>query len=46
MTWEAWQTFDLTRMYVGLVIISILGWLTTLIADELESLIVPWRRGR
>lgn len=44
MIWEGWQILDLTRMYVGLLLVALLGWLATLVMDELENIVVPWRR--
>lgn len=46
MIWNAWQIFSVETMYVGLVVISILGVLFTFILNELERLMVPWRSGR
>lgn len=46
MIWEGWQILDLTRMYVGLLLVALFGWLATLLMDELEHVVVPWRRGR
>ena len=41
--WQAWTIFAIERMYVGLVVIAILGWLTTLILDYAERLLIPWK---
>lgn len=43
MIWESWQTFAVEKMYVGLIVISLLGWLTSVLSDELEYRLVPWR---
>lgn len=43
---EAWQVFAIERLFVGLVIISILGYLLSVALDELERLVIPWRRHR
>lgn len=43
MIWQAWMIFAVERMYVGLVVIALLGWLTTLILDGIERLLVPWK---
>lgn len=43
MIWDAWQVFQVEVMYVGLVVISVIGVLFTLALSELERLIVPWR---
>ena len=41
---QSWQTFAIERLYVGLVVVSALGYLLTLLFDEVERLIIPWRR--
>jgi NitT/TauT family transport system permease protein len=43
MIWQSWQTFSVETMYVGLVVISMLGYLVSLGLDELEHLLIPWR---
>jgi len=43
MIWNAWQTFAVEQMYVGLFVIAIIGFLLTLAINELERLLVPWR---
>jgi ABC-type nitrate/sulfonate/bicarbonate transport system permease component len=46
MIWNAWQIFSVETMYVGLVVISVLGVLFTFALNELERVIIPWRSGR
>jgi NitT/TauT family transport system permease protein len=46
MIWNAWQTFSVETMYVGLVVIAILGYLFSLILNELERFIIPWKSDR
>jgi NitT/TauT family transport system permease protein len=41
--WSAWSVFDLLQMYAGLVIISILGILTTFGFSFLEKLLIRWK---
>jgi NitT/TauT family transport system permease protein len=43
MIWQSWQTFSVETMYVGLVVISMLGYLVSLGLDELEHILIPWR---
>lgn len=43
MIWNAWQTFDVRVMYVALIAISALGFLFTLVLDELERHLLPWK---
>lgn len=44
MIWSAWETFSVEQMYVGLFVIALIGFATTLILNELEKLLVPWQR--
>ncbi len=44
MIWDAWQVLSVETMYVGLVVIAIIGFLLTLILNEVESWLLPWRR--
>ncbi len=44
--WNAWQTFQVERMYVGLVMISFIGYASFLAIDELQRLLIPWKGGR
>jgi ABC-type nitrate/sulfonate/bicarbonate transport system permease component len=46
MIWNAWQIFSVETMYVGILVISVLGVLFTVILNELEQVIIPWRRDR
>jgi len=43
MIWDSWQTFTVPRMYVGLIIISALGYILSVVADHIEREILPWR---
>jgi NitT/TauT family transport system permease protein len=43
LIWQSWQTFSVETMYVGLVVIAILGYLVSLAMDELEHYLIPWR---
>jgi NitT/TauT family transport system permease protein len=44
--WNSWQTFQVERMYVGLLAISFIGYLSFLIIDELQRWLVPWKGSR
>ena len=37
------STFAVEQMYVGLFVIAIIGFLITLILNELERVIIPWK---
>jgi ABC-type nitrate/sulfonate/bicarbonate transport system permease component len=45
MIWSAWETFDVEQMYVGLFVVSLIGYLLTVLFNELERRVVPWRGG-
>lgn len=44
MIWTAWETFSVEQMYVGLFMIAIIGFVLTVLLNELERLIIPWKR--
>lgn len=46
MIWNAWQTLSVETMYVGLVVIAIIGFVLSVFLDELEHWMLPWQRGR
>lgn len=46
MIWDAWQILSVETMYVGLIVISILGFLLTFILNEIEGWILPWKQER
>lgn len=46
MIFEAWQVFAIERLFVGLVVVSFLGYSLSLLLDELQRLLVPWQRDR
>jgi NitT/TauT family transport system permease protein len=42
--WNGWQTLQVERMYVALVVVSALGYLLTIALDGVERLALPWKR--
>ena len=46
MIWNAWEILSVETMYVGLITIAVLGLAFTLILNEIERLIVPWKVAR
>ena len=42
LIWNAWQTFSVDQMYVGLFMIALIGFVLTIAINELEKLLVPW----
>ena len=43
MIWNAWQLLTVETMYVGLVVIALLGFLFSLLLNELERWVLPWK---
>jgi NitT/TauT family transport system permease protein len=43
LIWSAWSTFAVEQMYVGLFVIAIIGFLLTLLLNELERVVIPWK---
>jgi NitT/TauT family transport system permease protein len=46
MIWNAWEVLSVETMYVGLLTIALLGFLFTLILNEIEHVLIPWRAQR
>jgi 1,4-dihydroxy-2-naphthoate polyprenyltransferase len=44
LIWNSYQTFAIEKMYVGLIVTGLLGWLLNLIMDEIERVVIPWKR--
>ena len=43
LIWNSWQIFSIERMFVGLIVISGIGFISFLILDEVEKVVVPWK---
>jgi NitT/TauT family transport system permease protein len=43
LIWNSYQTFAIEKMYVGLIVTGLLGWLLNLVMDEVERVVIPWR---
>lgn len=46
MIWSAWETFDVEKMYVGLFVIAVIGFVLTLLLNEVERWLIPWKSER
>ncbi len=46
MVWNAWQTLSVETMYVGLVVIAIIGYVLSLLLDVIERWMLPWKPER
>ena len=43
LIWNSWNTFQVDRMYAGLMVIALLGFASALLLAALERVLVPWR---
>ncbi len=46
LVWNSWQLFEPADMYVGLVVIALLGVAATGLVMGVERIVVPWSRRR
>lgn len=44
MIWRSWQVFEIEDMYVGLIIVAIMGYGFQLLLQELQRRVVPWKK--
>ena len=44
LIWNAWQIFDVEKLYTGLIVIGVLGYLSSEAIDAVERVVVPWRK--
>jgi NitT/TauT family transport system permease protein len=44
LIWTSWQVLQVEKMYVGLVTIALIGFVTSVLLHWLEVILVPWRR--
>jgi NitT/TauT family transport system permease protein len=42
--WTSWQVFQVEKMYVGLVCIAVIGFVSAVLLHWLERVLVPWKR--
>jgi NitT/TauT family transport system permease protein len=43
LIWESYQTLAIKKMFVGLIVVGIMGWALTLLLDLLERIALPWK---
>ena len=46
LIWESYSILSIKKMYVGLIMTAMLGWLLVLALDLVERLVVPWRKAQ
>lgn len=44
MIWRAYDMFDIEQMFVALIVLSVLGYLFSLLLDALERWVIPWKQ--
>jgi ABC-type nitrate/sulfonate/bicarbonate transport system permease component len=42
--WNSWQILDVSRMFVGLLIVSLLGGVAVVLSNIVESYLIPWAK--
>jgi len=43
LIWNSWQTFQVEKMYVGLLVSAILGFIAAILLNVLERVLIPWK---
>ena len=43
LIWNSWELLQVDYMFVGVVVIGLIGLLTSVLFEELESLVLPWK---
>lgn len=46
LIWTSWETLVIENMFVGIIVITVLGVVSTLLLKELERVLIPWHRDR
>jgi NitT/TauT family transport system permease protein len=44
LIWNSWELLQVDYMFVGIVVIGILGLITSVLFDEIENLVIPWKK--
>lgn len=43
LIWQSYEIYVIDRMLAAIVVVALIGWLATVLLDELEYWVVPWR---
>ncbi|MDI3469819.1 MAG: ABC transporter, permease protein (cluster 10, nitrate/sulfonate/bicarbonate) [Pseudolabrys sp.] len=46
MIWNAWEILQVEMMYIGILVIAVIGFIVTILLNQLERWMVPWQSGR
>jgi ABC-type nitrate/sulfonate/bicarbonate transport system permease component len=44
LIWNSWELLQVDYMFVGIVVVGILGLITTVLIQELERVVIPWKQ--
>ncbi|MBU2702404.1 NitT/TauT family transport system permease protein [Sporomusaceae bacterium BoRhaA] len=44
MIWRSYDMFDIEPMFVALIMLSVLGYIFTLLLDRIEAWVLPWKQ--
>jgi ABC-type nitrate/sulfonate/bicarbonate transport system permease component len=44
LIWNSWELLQVDYMFVGIVVIGILGLITSVLFDEIENAVIPWKK--
>ena len=44
LIWTSWQVFQVEKMYVGLMVIAVVGFASAILLTWVERVLVPWKR--
>jgi len=45
LIWTSWQVFQVEKMYVGLLVIAVVGFASAILVNYFERFVVPWKHG-
>lgn len=43
LIWQSYEVYAIDRMVAALIVVALIGWLATVLLDEVEYLLVPWQ---
>ena len=43
LIWNSWELLQVDYMFVGIVVVGILGLITTVMIQEIERVVIPWK---
>ena len=44
LIWRSWQIFEVSDMYVGLIVVALMGYCFQLLLQRLQKAIIPWKK--